>query len=106
MSCMCESQHAPIDMLYDCEWEILTENKIENIYSLCGIDVHGKVTILLTYYSDNDASPKKAVSLYLGENGTYEVYKVDNEHNGELIETTDNLSFDLDLFTMVIIKEK
>jgi hypothetical protein len=93
-------------MLYDCEKEIPSVNGIENIYSLCGVDKNGKSTLILTYYSDNDASPKKAVSLYLGENGTYEVYKVDNEHNGELIETTDNLSFYLDLFTMVLIKEK
>jgi hypothetical protein len=44
--------------------------------------------------------------LDLGENATYEIYKVDNEHNGELVAVTDNLSFELELYSMVLIKEK
>ena len=40
------------------------------------------------------------------ENATYEIYKVDNEHNGELVAVTDNLSFELELYSMVLIKEK
>ena len=34
------------------------------------------------------------------------IYKVDNEHNGELVAVTDNLSFELELYSMVLIKEK
>lgn len=92
--------------LYDCEKEIFAKNKIENIYSLCGVDNNGKATIILTYYSDNDALPIKNISLELGKKGTYEIYIVDNEHNGELTEIADNLSFDLELFSIVLIKEK
>lgn len=92
--------------LYDCEKEIFAKNEIENIYSLCGVDNNGKATIILTYYSDNDALPIKNISLELGKKGTYEIYIVDNEHNGELTEITDNLSFDLELFSIVLIKEK
>lgn len=92
--------------LYDCEKEIFAKNKIENIYSLCGVDNNGKATIILTYYSDNDALPIKNISLELGKKGTYEIYIVDNEHNGELTEIVDNLSFDLELFSIVLIKEK
>ena len=92
--------------LYDCEKEIPSENKVENIYSLCGVDSNGKSTIILTYYSDNDSLPSKKVSLNLGKNGIYEIYKVDQEHNGELTEITDKLSFELDLFSIVLIKEK
>jgi hypothetical protein len=44
--------------------------------------------------------------LDLGEKGSYDIYKVDNEHSGELIKVTDNLSFELELFSMVLIKEK
>ena len=92
--------------LYDCEKEIFAKNKIENIYSLCGVDNNGKATIILTYYSDNDALPIKNISLELGKKGTYEIYIVDSEHNGELTEIADNLSFDLELFSIVLIKEK
>ena len=91
--------------LYDCEKEIPSENRLENIYSLCGVNPDGKTTIILTYYSDNDTLGKKNISLKLGKKGKYEIYKVDNEHNGELIEVTENLSFELDLFSIVLIKE-
>jgi hypothetical protein len=70
------------------------------------VDKNGKATIILTYYSDNDALPNKELSLDLGENATYEIYKVDNEHNGELVAVTDNLSFELEIYSMVLIKEK
>ncbi len=93
-------------MLYDCQKAITAENQIENIYSLCGVDVQGKATIILTYYSDNDYLPTKNITLDLGKNGAYEIYKVDNNHNGELIEITDNLTFDMEQFTIVLIKEK
>ena len=93
-------------MLYDCEKEIKAESILENIYSLCGVDKDGKVIVLLTYYSDNNTLQKKSITLDLGKKGNFEIYKVANEHNGELIETTNNLSFDLDLFDMVLIKEK
>ena len=61
---------------------------------------------MLTYYSDNDSLPNKEISLDLGEKGSYDIYKVDNEHNGELVAVTDNLSFELELYSMVLIKEK
>ena len=92
--------------LYDCEKEITSQNEIENIYSLCGVDKNGKATIILTYYSDNDSLPNKEISLNLGEKGLYDIYKVDNGHNGELVAVTDNLSFELELYSMVLIKEK
>ncbi|MBO5857925.1 MAG: hypothetical protein J6Q87_06715 [Clostridia bacterium] len=93
-------------MLYDCEKEIKAESILENIYSLCGVDKDGKVIVLLTYYSDNNTLQKKSITLDLGKKGNFEIYKVANEHNGELVEITNNLSFDLDLFDMVLIKEK
>ncbi len=93
-------------MLYDCEIEIEAESILENIYSLCGVDKDGKVIVLLTYYSDNNTLQKKSITLDLGKKGNFEIYKVANEHNGELVEITNNLSFDLDLFDMVLIKEK
>ena len=93
-------------MFYDCEKEIPASNKIENIFSLCGVERNGKATILLTYYSDNDELPAKNISLDFAENATYEIYKVDNEHNGELIEVTNKPDLKLNLFDIVLIKEK
>ena len=92
-------------MFYDCEKEIPAENNIENIYSLCGVDSGGKSVIILTYYSDDDTLPSKNISLDLGKKGRYEIYRVDSKNNGELSEITDNLSFDMELFSLVLIKE-
>lgn len=92
-------------MLYDCEREIPSENCLENIYTLCGIDNEGKTTILLTYYSDDDTSATKNISLDLGREGKYEIYRVDNSQDGELVEITDNLSVKLCLHDIVLIRE-
>ena len=91
---------------YDCEKEIPAENQVENIYSLCGTDENGKATIILTYYSDNDTAPCKNISLELGKKGVYEIYKVDSKYNGELTEITENLSFEMVNFSVLLIKEK
>ena len=93
-------------MFYDCEKEVKPLNEIDNVYSLCGVDKNGKTTIILTYYSDNDNLGKKNISLELGKTGEYEIYKVSDEYNGELIDVTKNLTFDLELFDMLMIKEK
>ena len=93
-------------MFYDCEKEIKPLNEIDNVYSLCGVDNNGKATVIITYYSDNDSLGKKSISLDLGKKGEYEIYKVNNEHNGELIEVTEELTFELELFDMLMIKEK
>ena len=93
-------------MLYDCEMEIPSEDSIENIYSVCGIDKNGKATIILTYYSDDDSLPAKNITLDIGRKGEFEIYTVDENRNGELVCVTDNLSFDLKLFSIILIKEK
>ena len=93
-------------MFYDMKNEVPAENIVENIYSICGVDENGKATIVLTYYSDNDNSGKKSISLELDKNSEFEIYKVSNEHNGELAEVTKNLTFDLELFDILLIKEK
>jgi len=93
-------------LLYDCEKEIEPENNIENIYSLCGVASDGKATVILTYYSDDDALQKKHIALDLGRKGSYEIYTVDSTHNGELTRITDTLAFELELFSIVLIKEK
>ncbi len=139
MSCICESQQAPLDMLmyydtrpstfngafdfytyerlpgyyplywygmlYDCVKEIEAENKPENLYSLCGVDENGKVTAIITHYSENDDTQSKAVAVDFAKEGNYEIYLLDKKHNGELIKTTDRPEFDMEVFTTILIKE-
>lgn len=93
-------------MFYDMEKEIQSENSIENIYSLCGVDKNGKVLSVITYYSDNDDAENKKISVNFGKESSYEIYLLDEENNGKLIKTTDKLEFDMRIHSAVLIKEK
>ena len=92
-------------MLYDYENEIPSENKIENIYSLCGVNKDGKILAVVTYYSDDDNAESKNVELDFGKEGKYEIYLLDREHDGESIGVTDNLKFSMSIHSSVLIKE-
>ncbi len=94
-------------MFYDMAAEVRAENQIDNIYELSGIDENGKTLSVITYYSDNDESPNKNVTVDYGkQDAEYEIYMVDEEHNGELIKTTSELTFDMPIHSMILIKEK
>ena len=92
--------------LYDCEKEVAAQSSADNIYSLCGVDENGKATIILVYYSEDDQKPVKRISVDIGRAGCFEIYRVDNEHDGELTDVTDKPELDMELFSMVLIKEK
>ena len=93
-------------MLYDMEAEIRCENEPENVYSLCGIDKEGKVLSVITYYTDDDNAPNKEITVDFGRDGKYEIYLLDDEHDGELTEVTDKLTFNMKVQSCVMIKEK
>lgn len=92
-------------MFYDMEKEIPAQNKIDNIYSLCGVDSNGKVLSQITYFSDDDSAGNKTVRLDFGKSGRYEAYLVDEDHDGELIDTTEELVFTLKRNSILLIKE-
>ena len=81
------------------------ENKLDNIYTLCGIDENGKTMAIVTYYSDDDNAPNKSVKLDFGRCGNYEIYALDSEKDGELVGTTSDLTFDLGIHSSDLIKE-
>lgn len=93
-------------MFYDAEKEIKSENQIDDIYALCGVDKCGKASAIITYYSDNDSAESKNITVDFGKKGIYEIYLLDREHNGEQIKTTDNLNFDMRVHSVILIKEK
>ncbi len=93
-------------MFYDMTAEIKAENKLEDIYTLCGVDENEKALSIITYYTDNDdTAENKTVKLDFGKSGKYEVYLLDQEHTNELISTTDNLTFELKPNSCILIKE-
>lgn len=90
---------------YDTEREIPAENSVENIYSLCGADAHGKTLTVVTYYTDDDLAENKTVLVDFGREGKYEIYLLDDEHDAQLVDTTDSLVFDMKNCSAVLIKE-
>ena len=90
---------------YDMKHEIRSENTVDNIYSLCGIDESGKVLAMLTYYSEDDDVPVKELQVDFGKSGKYEIYLVDETNDETLIDTADTVNLKLTPHSCVLIKE-
>ncbi len=91
---------------YDMKDYIKSDNEIDDIYSLCGVDDDGKVMSVITYYSNNDDAENKNIQIDFGKAGEYEIYLLDGGHNGELVNTTSDLNFDMKVNSCILIKEK
>lgn len=92
-------------MFYDAAGEIRCENEPENIYTLCGIGSDGKITLVVTYYTDDDEADDKEIKIDFSKKGNYEIYLLDNEHDAQSIETTEDLSFKMQANSCILIKE-
>lgn len=93
-------------MMYDMVKEVKAENALKNVYSLCGVDAQGKAAAIITCYTDQDDMPSQRFSVDFGRSSHWEVYLVDADHNGELLEVTDQLCFDLKAHSILLLKEK
>ncbi len=92
-------------MFYDMEHEVKAQNKIDNIYSLCGVDKNGKMLAVITNYSEDDSLGAKDICVDIGRSGKFEIYLVDSAHDGELVTTTDKLELTLQNQSFALIKE-
>jgi len=90
---------------YDMKYELRCENEPEGIYTLCGEDENGKVLCVVTNYTDDDEGASRSVSLDFGHNGKFEVYSLDETHDGELVETVQELEFTLPRHSCILLKE-
>lgn len=86
--------------------EVQSENEIENIYTLCGKTSDGKVSALVTYYTDDDLMPNKTVKLDFGKDSRYLIYALDNEKTNELVGETRSLTFDMKPNSCIFVVEK
>ena len=86
--------------------EIRCAGEPEHLYTLCGLDENGKTLTLLTNYSDDDRAPEQSVRLDFGRPGTYEVYLLDETHDGVLMEVTRDLTFRIPNHTCLMLLEK
>ncbi len=93
-------------MFYDCTHEIPSENTLPEIFSLCGVQPDGKLMAVITRYSDNDTEVDKDVAVDFGRDGRFEVYRLDENHDGTVAETVDSLTFTMPVHSCILIKEK
>ncbi len=93
-------------MFYDMQCEIRAVSSPENIYSLCGMDANGKLTAVVTYYTDDDNAGEKQISVDFGRSGDFEAYLVDEEHTNEKTALPDGMAMTLRPNSIVLIKEK
>ncbi len=92
-------------MFYDMEKYVKCDTEVEDIYTLCGVDKEGKSLAIVCYYKNEDL-PNKTITLDFGKkNAKYEIYAVDKDNNGELIKTTCDLTFDMPINSMILVKE-
>lgn len=91
---------------YDDYREVRAENSPKDIYVLCGIDKNGKITAIVTHYSENDEKENVKIKLDFGRAGEYDIFRLDQEHNGERVKTMKDLTFDLPVYTCLKVKEK
>lgn len=87
------------------KYAINAENNVDNLYSLCGVNEEGKSLTVITYYSDDDTLENQQISIDFGRKGKYEIYLLDEEHDGDFVKVTDNLEFDIKLHSLILIKE-
>ena len=65
----------------------------------------GKTLTLLTHYDENDEAGARTVTLDFGRQSTYEVYLLDQTHDGTLLGKVDDLTFTLPVHTSLLIRE-
>ena len=90
---------------YDLESYIPCLNEEEDLYTLCGTDKDGKITCIVTHYSEIDETKTKKVKLDFGRKAKFEVYLVDKDHNGELVKTTSKTTFKMPVHSFILLKE-
>lgn len=86
--------------------EVRSEDKADNIYTLCGVNDNNKVKAIVTYYSDEDDMMTKTVSLDFGKTSEYEIYVLNEDKTNELMGVSDALTFEMKPNSCVLIKEK
>lgn len=96
-------------LYYDTQEEIPCETEENDIYTLCGKNKEGKTLTIVSYYTDHETdAEEKEISIDFGAtkaDAKYEIYLLDETHDGELVGTTAQPTFSMKPNTCVLIKE-
>ncbi len=92
--------------MYELAHELRAAELPKDVYLLCGVDEDDKITAIITHYSERDDKENAKVTLDFGKDCEFDVFLLDNDHDGEFIKTTTELSFDMAVNTCIKIKER
>ena len=92
-------------MFYDLECDVQCVEAPDKIYTLCGVDKDGKAMAIVTHYEHNDEAAARDITVDFGREGKYEIYRVDKDRDGELVDITSDLTFNMPNYSFVLIKE-
>ncbi len=94
-------------MFYDMKNEVRTSDSIDNIYTLAGVDENEKVLSIITYYTEyEETAEDKTFTVDFGNRGEYEIYLLDETHDGELVKVANDLTLTMTPNSCVLIKQK
>lgn len=83
----------------------MVDSEPKGIYTLCGVDENNKVTAIITYYDADDVLCDKDIKVDFDKKGKYEIYLTDETHDGELVNTTSDITLCMKPNSFVLIKE-
>ena len=86
--------------------EIREENKVDDIYTLCGADKDGKISCIVNHFSDNDDKANEQVKIEFNKNANYDIYLLDKDNDATFVKTTSELVFDMPVHSCIYIKER
>ena len=90
---------------YDLENYIPQKKKEKDLYTLCGTDKDGKITCIVTHYSENDRTKPKRVKLDFGRAAKFEAWLVDKDNDAKKIRINKNLEFEMKVHSYILLKE-
>ena len=90
---------------YDLENYIPQTKKEKDLYTLCGTDKDGKITCIVTHYSENDRTKPKKVKLDFGRPAKFEAWLVDKDNDAKKVRINKNLEFEMKVHSFILLKE-
>ena len=90
---------------YDLKAYVSCLTSEEGLYTLCGKGDDGKISCIVTYYTNDDDAEDKKISLDFGRDAKFEAFLLDETSDGESIGVTDSKEFVMKRHSCIMLKE-
>ena len=90
---------------YDLDRILPAAGRVDDVYPLCAVGRDGRLTCMLTYYTDRDDAPVRTVTPDFGREAEYEIRLLDDQHDGEVVRRGHDLTLTLRPQSVVLVHE-